>query len=87
MRAGEIEAVLARHHHVENEQIEAQAGELGARVGRGLGGGDAIAFAEQEARQQVANAAVVVDDQQMRRVVGGLARRFGLIGGLRPRSS
>ena len=54
--------------------------ELGARLGRGLRGGDAIAFGQQEARQQVADAAVVVDHEQMRRVVGergdsGLDRR------------
>ena len=48
-RFGEVEAVLARHHHVENKQIEAQPVELGARVGGGLGGGDAIALARQKA--------------------------------------
>ena len=31
-RLGEIEAGFARHHHVEDQQIEAQAVELGARV-------------------------------------------------------
>ena len=34
--AGEIEAGLARHHDVEDQQIEAQSCELGARVGGGL---------------------------------------------------
>ena len=43
---------------------------LGARRG-----GDAIAFAGEEARQQIADAAVVVDQQQMRGVVGRLRRR------------
>ena len=43
--------------------------QLGARVRRRLRGGDAIALAGEEARQQIADAAVVVDDQQMRRVV------------------
>ncbi len=44
--------------------------ELGARVGRGLGRGHAVALAGKKARQQVADAAVVVDHQQMRRIVG-----------------
>ena len=43
--------------------------ELGARVGGVLGGGDAIALAAQKARQQVADAAVVVHQQEMRRIV------------------
>ena len=32
MRAGKIESALARHHHIENEEIEFQAVELGAGV-------------------------------------------------------
>ncbi|MFT3878463.1 MAG: hypothetical protein QM703_02250 [Gemmatales bacterium] len=44
-RAREIEAGFARHHHVEDQQIEMQAFELGARIRRRLRGGDAIAFA------------------------------------------
>ena len=31
-RAREFEAGLARHHHVEDQEIEAQAFELGARI-------------------------------------------------------
>ena len=42
-RFGEFEAGLARHHHVEDEQIEMQAAELGARVRGIVGGRDAIA--------------------------------------------
>ncbi len=52
------------------KQIEAQPFELGAGVGGGLRGGDAVALGEQEARQQIANAAVVVDHQQMGSIVG-----------------
>ena len=77
--AREIEPALARHHDVENEQIEFQAGELGPRVGRGLRGRNAIAFAEQEARQQRTDAPVVVDDKKMRRVISRIcagASRF-----------
>ena len=78
-RLGEIEAGLARHHHVENEQIETQTVELGARVGRGLGRGHAVALAGQEARQQVADAAVVIDHQQMRRIVGKRGGQYHLL--------
>src|ERR1700688_1662454 len=52
-----------------------QAEQFGAGVARAGCGGDAIALAAQEARQQVADAAVVVDQQKMRRVVGRLRRR------------
>ena len=71
-RAGELETGLARHHHVEDQEVEAQAFELGARLGRRLGGGDPIAFGQQEARKEVADAAVVVDHQHVRRIVGKL---------------
>ena len=70
-RLDQIKAALARHHHVENEQIEMQTDALRPRVRGAFRDGDAIAFALQEARQQTADAAVVVDDEQMRRVVGG----------------
>ena len=69
-RLGEVEAALARHHHVEDQEIELQAVQLGARFDRGFGGGDAVALAVKIARQQIANAPVVVDDEQMRSVVG-----------------
>ena len=46
--------------------------QLGARIAGAVGGGDAIALAGEKARQQIADAAVVVDHQQMRRVVGRL---------------
>jgi hypothetical protein len=73
--AGEIEAGFAGHHDVEDQQIEMQAEQLGAGVGGARRGGDAIALAGQKARQQIADAAVVVDQQQMRGVVGRLRRR------------
>src|SRR6201999_4220086 len=68
----ELEAGLARHHHVEDQQVEMQAVELGAGILRTHRGGDAITLAAEKPRQQIANAAVVVDQQQMRRVVGRL---------------
>jgi hypothetical protein len=49
-----------------------QTGEPGAGIARAARRRDAIAFGGEEARQQVADAAVVVDQQNMRRVVGGL---------------
>ena len=52
-----------------------QAEQLGAGVAGAHRRGDAIAFAAEKARQQIADAAVVVDQQQMRGVVGGLRRR------------
>ena len=82
----ELEAGLARHHHVEDQQVEAHAAELGARGRRGVGGGDAIALAGEEARQQVADAAVVVDHQQVRRVVGGRDRNAATGAIIPPRS-
>ena len=69
-RLDQIETALARHHHVENEQIEIEPGQPRARIGGAFRRGDAIAFAVQVARQQAADAPVVVDDQQMRCIVG-----------------
>ena len=40
---GEVEAVLARHHHVEHDELELEAFEIGARLRGGGGRGDAIA--------------------------------------------
>ncbi len=68
--AGEIEAVLARHHDVEDQEIEFEAFELGSRLERSLGGRNTVALTEQKARQQRTDAAVVIDNEQMRRVVG-----------------
>ena len=76
-RLGELEAGLARHHHVEYEQVERQAFELGARVHGVVRRGDAIALGKQEARQQIADAPVVVDHEQMRRIVGKRDRGSG----------
>ena len=68
--ACEIEAAFAWHHDVEDQEIEMQAGQLGSRISRALGDGDAIAFARQKARHQIANAAIVLDHHEMRCVVG-----------------
>ena len=72
--AGEIEPGFTRHHHVEDQEIEMQAEQLGAGVAGAHRRGDAVAFAAEKARQQAADAAIVVDQQHMRGVVGRLRR-------------
>ena len=67
---GVIEAGLARHHHVEHEGVEDEARAHGC-ASRGVGGGgDAVAVLGEEAGEQIAQAPVVVDDEDMRGVVG-----------------
>src|SRR5207244_12361926 len=61
--------------HVEDQEIAMQPEQLGPRIAGARGRGDAVAFAGKEARQQIADAAVVVDQQHMRGVVGRLCRR------------
>ncbi len=68
-RAGEVDARLLRHHHVENEKVEGEAAHGGARRGGIDGGGDAEAVVVEIAGEQVADTAVVVHDEDMRRVV------------------
>ena len=72
--ARQVKTAFAGHHHVEDQQVEMQAEQFCARVAGAHCGGDAIAFAGQEARQQIADAPVVVDQKQMRRVVGRVRR-------------
>ena len=64
---GEVEAALARHHQVEDDQVEGEAAELAARIGRILGGGDEKAVVGQIAGEQPAQPGVVVDHEDMRR--------------------
>ena len=59
-----------RHHHIQDEQIEVQAFQLGASVSGGLGCGHAIALTGQKPREEIADAAIIIDHQQMRCVVG-----------------
>ena len=69
--AGKIEAALAGHHDVEDDDVEGEPAHGGARARRIGGGGDTRKpVLEQIARQQVADALVVVDDQDVRGVVG-----------------
>ena len=83
--AGEIEAAFARHHHVEHDEFEVEACEKRARLGGGGGDGDAIAVLAQKGGQQRAQPAVVVDDQDMRSVVGGGRRGTAISRFLRSR--
>jgi hypothetical protein len=73
--ARQIKSGFAGHHDVEDQEVKVKPEQLGAGVAGARRRGDAIALAGQKARQQVADAAVVVDQQQMRRVVGRLQRR------------
>ena len=68
--AGKIEAAFAGHHDVEDDHVEGEAAHGRARACRIDGGADPEALVEQIAGQQVADALVVVDDQDMRGVVG-----------------
>src|SRR4051794_15905229 len=64
-----------------------QPEQLGAGVVGALRGGDAIALVGEKTRQQIANPSIVVDQQEMRCIVGRLGRRRCQFGGLRQRHS
>ena len=68
-RAAQRQAVLARQHQVEQDEIDAAVGQHlvhGAAVCRGA---DPEAFLGQRARDQIADLAMVVDDQDVRRAL------------------
>ena len=66
--AGEAQAVLAGHHHVENDEVDRIGGQPRARL-IGVGGlADAKALLGEELRERLANRALVVDEEDMRRV-------------------
>ncbi len=67
--ARQRDAVLARHHHVEDQKIKGEALQPRARIGGVGGGGDAKAVFGKIARQQAAQPRVIVDDQKMRLAV------------------
>ena len=71
----ERKTILARHHDIEDDQIEGKTFEAG-HCFRGIGGGrDAIPFFAQQAGQQRPDAPVVIDNQKMRGVVGWRGQR------------
>ena len=70
--AGQVEPAFARHHHVEHDQVEGEARQIGARLRRRGGGRHAKAVLRQIAAQQFAQPRIVVDDEK---VGFGLAHR------------
>ncbi len=78
-RPGEVEAALARHHQVEDNEIEGGAGELAPRVGSVAGGGDDEAVLGEVAGEQLAQLAVVVHHQDVRRGLHHDADRLDLV--------
>jgi len=73
-RLGEIEAVLAGHHHVEDQAIEIDAFDERTRLGRVRRRGDAESARREIALQQATQPRIVVDDKEMR-VVGCVHRQ------------
>ncbi len=68
--AREVEPAFARHHHVEQDEIEIQSAHRGAS-GCGVGGRrDAKALLGEKAGEEVADFLVVVDDEDVGCVVG-----------------
>ena len=65
--AAQAEAVFAGHHDIEDQEIDARVGEDAAGLARVLGGGHAIAMLGEEPGQQVADLAIIVDDEQVGR--------------------
>jgi hypothetical protein len=70
--AGELEAGFARHHHIDDGEIEGEATHALARFGGAGGGAHPNAVGRQEALDQLADAAVVIDHEDMGRI--GLGR-------------
>ena len=65
--ARELEPGLAGHHDVEDDEIEGEAAHGRPGASGVAGRRDAEAVVLQEAREQIADALVVVDDQDVRR--------------------
>ena len=74
---GDVEPVHAGHHHVQDHQIEAHLSEQGQRLLPVRGGGDAQTPPAQKLREKLADAVVVVDDEDM----SGAPGHGGNIGG------
>ena len=67
----EGETVLARHHHVEHDEIEGDVAHRRRRLGRIASRRHAVALGEKIAAEQLADAPIVIDDKEMRGIVGG----------------
>ena len=74
---GQREAALARHHHIDDQQIESDARQLLPRLGGIARRGDAKAGFDEIAAQQVAQPRIIVDDQKMG--FGGIAVHGAII--------
>ena len=72
-RAGGLDAVEARHHHVDHEGVRGLPGDAGQRLGTVAGQRDGVAVELQGAAQRLAHRPVVVDDEDAR----GLGGRGG----------
>ena len=73
---GQLHPVLARHHDVDNEEVEGKAGEAPACISRVGGTADAESLPAEITREQTADTAVIVDDEKVRRIIGDrLVRR------------
>jgi hypothetical protein len=70
-KAVKREAVLARQHQIQNDQVDLPVGQRLAHLLAVAGRRHPIAVLFQEASEQVADLAVVVDHQQVRRGIGG----------------
>ena len=69
-------AVLARHHDIENKEIEGPGLQMPARLGRIRRRCNAHAMLDEKLRKQIADVLVIVDDENMKRGLHGLS--FGL---------
>src|SRR4051794_29327545 len=77
-----LEPVLAGHHDVEHQRVEEDAFRLGACLRRAGGRCYTIAVAGEEPRQQLAQAAIVIDNQHVRRVVRKFGAKLGAHSGI-----
>jgi hypothetical protein len=66
-RPGEAQPVLARHHHVEHDEIEFEPREKPPRMRRVARGRDEKAVSDQELLEKPPDAFVVVDDEEVDR--------------------
>ena len=83
MKPARLQPVLARHHDVEQDEVDRIGGEQLARRRRILGLGDAHVVARQIGGERIADVAFVVDEQDVR--IAGHERAAFTAGARRPR--
>ena len=64
--AGQADAILARHHHIQHQQVEFKTHQQAAGLGGVTGRGHKEPVADEEFLQQATDAFVVIDNQKMR---------------------